>query len=217
MYSVRRYTSAMRGPGDVLYNFHWIVPGAAARAAQAWAGFLGPFLTRHGIKALINLRGPNPNYSWWRDETATCQRLGIAHRDITMDSRHLPQRAMLLDLIEAFDSAPKPFLVKCSGGQDRTSLAAALYILHRDGWSAFAKADGQFARWPYLHLPKQQQRWLRPFIAFAAQDAAGRPLAQWIAESYTPENLRDWLNANGHAGTFKGIFEKRSPANRWQW
>ena len=27
----------------------------------------------------------------------------------------------------------------------------------------------------------------------------------------------DWLEANGNAGTFKGIFEKRAPANRWQW
>ncbi len=207
----------MRGPADVLYNFHWIVPGEAARGAQAWAGFLGPFLGRHGIKALINLRGPNPNYGWWRNETAVSAARGVAHFDITLDSRHLPRRQTLLALLDAFDAAPKPFLVKCSGGQDRTSLAAALYLVHRGGWSAQARASGQFARWPYLHLPKPDQRWLKPFLDFARADAGGRPLADWIRDSYTPERLRDWLDANGHAGTFKGIFEKPSPAHKRQW
>jgi len=207
----------MRGPGDVLYNFHWIVPGEAARSAQAWGGFLGPFLKRHGIRTLINLRGPNPNYGWWRSEKRVTEALGIAHVDITMDSRHLPQRAMLAELFEAFDKAPKPLLIKCSGGQDRTSLAAALYLLHRDGWRAMAQAEAQFARWPYLHFPKEHQRWLRPFIAYAAKDAAGRPIGDWLRAAYAPEKLRDWLEANGKAGTFKGIFEKRAPAHKWQW
>jgi hypothetical protein len=207
----------MRGPGDILYNFHWIVPGEAARAAQAWAGFLGPFLARHGIVAMINLRGSNPDYGWWRNEKRVTQEKGIAHFDVVLDSRHLPTRSMLTDLLDAFDAAPKPFLVKCSGGQDRTSLAAALYLLHRKGWDARDEALAQFARWPYLHLPKPEQRWLKQFVFFAQSQVRGRPLAEWIREAYTPEAFRDWLKAGGHAGSFKAIFQRRSPANRWQW
>ena len=37
--------------------------------------------------------------------------------------------------LAAFDQAPRPFMLKCSGGQDRTSFAAALYLIHRGGWS----------------------------------------------------------------------------------
>ena len=207
----------MRGPGDVLYNFHWIVPGEAARAAQAYAGFLGPFLKRHGIRTLINLRGHNPGYGWWRYENATATAHGVQHTDVTLDSRHLPKRDTLLQLLEAFDTTPKPFLVKCSGGQDRTSLAAALFIIHRDGWSAHSRAKAQFTRLPYLHFPKTHQRWLKQFPDFAEQDARGRPLGEWIRDSYTPERLRDWLETNSHAGTFKGVFEKASPAHKRQW
>jgi hypothetical protein len=207
----------MRGPRDILYNFHWVVPGEAARAAQAWAGGLGPFLTRHGISAMINLRGPNPKHGWWHTEKRVTAARGIAHIDVVLDSRHLPTREMLVSLLKAFDDAPKPFLVKCSGGQDRTSLAAALYLLHRRGWSALEAAKAQFASWPFLHLPKPEQRWLAQFVAFAAERAKGRPLADWIAADYTPEALRDWLAANGHAGSFKAIFERRAPAHRWQW
>ena len=75
----------MRSLSDVLYNFHWVEPGKAARAAQAYAGFLGRFLKAHGIRAVLNLRGPNPGYWWWRYETGTCARLGIVHRDVKLN------------------------------------------------------------------------------------------------------------------------------------
>ena len=213
---MHRYTDAMRGPGDVLYNFHWIIPGEAARAAQAYAGFLGPFLARHGIKSLINLRGNNPKFGWWRYERRVTETRGVKHLDVMLDSRRLPLREMLVSLFDAFDRAPRPFLIKCSGGQDRTSFAAALYLIHRGGWAARDKAIGQFARFPYLHFPKEHQRWLRPFLAFAEQEARGKPISAWIRGHYDPAKLKTWLEANGHQGTFKGIFE-RPAASRWQW
>jgi len=206
----------MRGPGDVLYNFHWIVPGEAARAAQAYAGFLGPFLKRHGIRCLINLRGPNPKFGWWRYERRVAEARGIEHIDVMLDSRHLPRRHMLVDLIAAFDRAPRPLLIKCSGGQDRTSLAAALYLIHRDGWSAMDRAQAQFARFPFLHFPKEHQRWLRRFLHYARDEAAGRPIAAWLRDSYDPEKLKFWLESQGQGGSFKAIFEK-PVGSRWQW
>ena len=38
------YAIGREQSGDILYNFHWVVPGEAARAMQAWAGGLKPFL-----------------------------------------------------------------------------------------------------------------------------------------------------------------------------
>jgi hypothetical protein len=203
----------MRSLGDILYNFHWVVPGECARAAQAWAGGVGPFLEKRGIKALINLRGRNDDLSWWRKETGAAQARGIAHLDAMLDSRKLPTKAMLARLIEAFDQAPRPFVLKCSGGQDRTSFAAALYLVHREGWSAMDKARAQYARFPYLHFPKQHQRWLKPFLDFAAEDAAGLPLSLWIRDHYTPEHLKDWLDGRGLENSYAGIFviPTRSP------
>ena len=206
----------MRSLGDILYNFHWVVPGDCARAAQAWAGGIGPFLEKRGIKALINLRGRNDDLSWWKNETAAANARGIAHLDAMLDSRKLPTRAMLQRLIEAFDQAPRPFLLKCSGGQDRTSFAAALYLIHRGGWSAFDAAAAQYARFPYLHFPKAHQRWLRPFLDFAREDAKGASLSAWIATSYAPERLQTWLATRQLADSHAGIFTvpTRSP-NQW--
>jgi len=206
----------MRSLGDILYNFHWVVPGDCARAAQAWAGGVGPFLERRGIKALINLRGRNDDLSWWKKETGATEARGIAHLDAMLDSRKLPTQPMLIRLVEAFDEAPRPFVLKCSGGQDRTSFAAALYLIHRDGWAAIKEARAQYAHFPYLHFPKRNQRWLRPFLDFAAEDAHGVPLAQWIRERYSAERLKQWLDQKGFAGSYAGIFvvPTRSP---FQW
>ncbi|HWM61602.1 MAG TPA: hypothetical protein VNN98_05585, partial [Rhizomicrobium sp.] len=71
---------------DILYNFHWVVPGEAARAMQAWAGGLRPFLKQRGIAAIINLRGRNDDLAWWKQETAIAKSAGIAHLDAMLDS-----------------------------------------------------------------------------------------------------------------------------------
>lgn len=206
----------MRSPGDILYNFHWVVPGDAARAAQAWAGGVQSFLHKRGIRAIINLRGRNDDLSWWRGETRAAAAIGAQHFDTMLDSRKLPTRAMLVTLMEAFDAAPRPFMLKCSGGQDRTSFAAALYLIHRGGWSAYDAAAAQFARFPYLHFPKKHQRWLRPFLDFAREESKGVPLKDWIANRYSPERLKEWLDAHGLNDTYAGIFlvPTRSP---FQW
>lgn len=198
----------MRSLPDILYNFHWVIPGEVARSAQAYAGFLGGFLRRRGIRSVVNLRGRHPERAWWRYENRVCERLGIAHLDAKLNSRRLPTRAILIDLIAAFDAAPTPLLIKCSGGQDRSSFAGALYIVHRKGWSAFDEANAQFAAWPYLHRPKAQQRWLKPFLEFAREDSRGRPLIDWIAADYTAEALKAWLEARGLGGAFRGLYDK---------
>lgn len=206
----------MRNLGDILYNFHWVVPGEAARAMQDWAGGMAGFLRRRGVRAIINLRGRNQDLSWWKKETAIAKAGGIAHFDAMLDSRKLPTREMLERLIESFDAAPRPFLLKCSGGQDRTSFAAALYLIHRDGWGAMQSAQAQFARLPYLHFPKRHQRWLKVFLDFARQDSSGLPLKEWINQRYSPQNLKAWLDGHGLADGYAAIFTvpTRSP---YQW
>ncbi|MDE2183879.1 MAG: hypothetical protein KGJ78_12745 [Alphaproteobacteria bacterium] len=201
---------------DILYNFHWIREGEAARSSQAHFGGLGRLMRRHGLKSILNLRGENSDLSWWRYERHVCERLAARHIDTMLDSRKLPTRAMLTTLIDAFDQAPRPFLLKCSGGQDRTSLAAALYLIHRDGWSGREIAERHFAALPYLHFPKKHQRWLRLFPGYAQQASQGSSLADWIRQAYTPEDFADWLRQRGQGDTFDRIFTVPT-RSRWQW
>lgn len=202
----------MRALPDILYNFRWIREGEAARSSQAYFGGLTRLMRRHGLKAVVNLRGENSDLSWWRYERAVCERLGARHFDAMLDSGKLPLRPMLVRLVDVFDEAPRPFLLKCSGGQDRTGFAAALYLIHRDGWGAEGAAREQFASFT---SPKTYQRWLKAFVAFAKEEAKGRALADWIRSDYDPGRLVEWLGRHGLADGYKRIFDKpeRSP---WQ-
>ncbi len=197
----------MRRPLDLLYNFHWVLPGHAARSAQAYLGFLAPFLRSNGIRAVINLRGPNPGWRWWREEKRICAAMGIRHFDSMLSSKRLPTPGMLRNLLDAFDAAPAPLLLKCSGGQDRTSLAAGLYLIHQRGWGAYDAAMAQFSFWPHLHMPRRNQTWLAQFPAFARDAAGGRDLRDWIVDGYRWENFRLWLEAQGKGDSFAGVYE----------
>ena len=196
---------------DILYNFHWVRHGEVARSSQAYFGGLTRLMKRHGLRSIVNLRGENSDLSWWRYERRVCEQLGARHFDTMLDSRKLPTRPMLVRLMDAFIDAPRPFLLKCSGGQDRTGLAAALYLIHRDGWSARDAAMAEFAG-----SAKKHQRWLSLFIAFADEEARGRPVAEWIRNDYEPERLAQWLKSHGHADSFEKIFVVPT-RSKWQW
>ncbi|HEY1709047.1 MAG TPA: hypothetical protein VGG10_12335 [Rhizomicrobium sp.] len=201
----------MRKPLDVLYNFHWVVPGEAARSSQAYVRRLGAFLEAHRLRGMINLRGHHPRFRWWRYETAVCKRHGVAYFDAILDSRRLPLASMLVALFDAFDAVPRPFLIKCAGGQDRSSFAAALYVVHTKGWSAMNEAQAQFARFPYLHFPKREQRWLQQFLSFAHAQAGETPLSEWVRRGYDQAAFEAWLKTNGMEGYSAGSMKPWTP------
>jgi len=194
---------------DRLYHLHWVNSGLA-RSAQPYLGFYAAFLRPHGFKSIINLRGPNPEFGWWRHEKQTAEALGIAHFDVKLSSKYLPSRSGLAQLFAAFETAQTPLLLKCSGGQDRTSLAAALYLIQRKGSAALAEAEGQFALWPYLHRPKSYQLWLKEFPAYAVGQAGGLALDAWARNRYDPQAFAQFLAAKGMSKSFRA-FQAEAP------
>ena len=74
------------------------------------------------------------------------------------------------------------------------------------GWGAMEQAKAQFAGLPYLHFPKREQRWLQAFPEFAREASGGRPIGEWIRESYDPQVLAQWLDHRLGPGSFRGIY-----------
>jgi hypothetical protein len=198
------YAQIMSALLDRLYHLHWVTQDVA-RCAQPYLGFYRGFLRTHGFKSLINLRGENADFAWWRTEKRVVQELGIAHFDVKLSSRNLPSRSGLARLFVAFEQARTPILLKCSGGQDRTGLAAALYVLEAKGSAALPEAENQFALWPYLHRPKAYQLWLREFPAYALAEAHGTPLGQWAQTRYDPKAFAAFLGAKGLSHSFRAF------------
>ena len=66
-------------------------------------------------------------------ETAAAARLGIAHIDFAMSDRRPLSGADATRLVALMRAAPKPLLIYCRAGSDRTGPAAALYLASVDG------------------------------------------------------------------------------------
>ena len=185
-----------------LHNWHRVDEGLY-RSAQMYGGRTAALLDSHGIRTVINLRGENPNSNWYLPERSSCESLGITYLDRSLHSRRLPEKQALADLLESFQTAEAPVLIKCSGGADRTGLAAGLYLLQKHGVSAIDAARRQLSVLPYLHLPKRYQHWIRRLPEFYVTENEGLPLDQWIQERYTTDGFADWLDARGLDGSWR--------------
>jgi uncharacterized protein (TIGR01244 family) len=132
-------------------NFHEVIPAEFYRAAQPTAADLERYHARYGIASIINLRGANTNAPWYNEEIAAAKKLGITHFDFPMKAARELTEAQAKTLIELMKNAPKPLLIHCKSGADRTGLAAALYL------AAIAKSGEEVAErqlWMhYGHMP----------------------------------------------------------------
>lgn len=193
------------------YNWHWVEkPGAdkksgLARSAQLYAigGHATTLLRHHGIRSILNLRGENAGKPWYDGLKAAADDLDVGLNSLSFSSRRLPQREILLDLLGLFDSSARPMLMLCSGGADRTSFAAALAVLHARGVDGVDTARRHLRPVPYFHIPKHEQRWIRVFFDWFLETRDGRPLRQWLEETYSPDTFAAWMRDNGMDGYWR--------------
>jgi len=131
-------------------NFHTVVAGEVYRSNQVTPEALASYTADHGIRSVLNLRGAAPGVQWYDNEIAASAALGLEHVDFRMSASHELSDADAAQLIALMREMPKPMLVHCQFGADRTGLAMALYLgaIRGAGESA---AGGQLSIW-YGHV-----------------------------------------------------------------
>jgi protein tyrosine/serine phosphatase len=132
-------------------NLHEIAHESVYRSAQLSPGELSEILREKHIRTVINLRGSNPGVNWYDDEVAITRQTGAQHISLRMSALRELDDALLDQLVNILRTAPKPLLIHCAGGADRTGLASALYELEVMRWSAADASDQLSFR--YGHFP----------------------------------------------------------------
>lgn len=132
-------------------NEHVVVAGELYRSAQPTKAEVEQYAREFGIKSILNLRGVNEGSPWYDEEVAAAQDLGIKFINFRMKAARELTSEQANELIEVMRSAPKPLLIHCHAGADRTGLASALYVaaVAKQGEEA---AEAQFSL-KYGHLP----------------------------------------------------------------
>lgn len=154
-------------------NIHTVARGQFYRSAQLDAEDLAETIADKRIRTVINLRGKSDE-DWYRDERAVSQRAGVRYVDFGLSAGEDLTTAQLDRLVALVKDAPKPILVHCYGGADRSGLASAAYQLVVARLSPGQAAE-QLTFW-YGHFP-----WFRSHTA-----AMDRSFDRLVARTETP-------------------------------
>lgn len=134
-------------------NFHEVIAGQIYRSSQLGDAQLAQYVKANGIKTIINLRGENGTSSWYRHETETAEKLGVEHIDFGMSARKELGLARMAQLVQIMRDAPKPLLIHCKSGADRTGLAAAIYVSRVAGLDEETAERQLSIRYGHLGIP----------------------------------------------------------------
>ena len=108
-------------------NFHAITAGQAYRSAQLDRDELEDYIRKYSIKSILNLAGRKSSDHHYRDEIEVCRELNIVHHDLRLPADRMPANQKIDRLISILKTTPRPVLIHCKAGADRTGLAAAIW------------------------------------------------------------------------------------------
>ena len=110
-------------------NFHTVIANEVYRSAQLGPTTLKHLLQKHKIRSVINLRGKNPEASWYQAEVEATAESDASHYDVDLTSTSLPRVDQLHNLFHLLNDSERPVLVHCASGADRSGLASAMALL----------------------------------------------------------------------------------------
>ncbi|MBC6716571.1 tyrosine-protein phosphatase [Aurantimonas sp. DM33-3] len=163
-------------------NVHTVENATVYRSGQLNATDLDALIDSTGIRSILNLRGAHPDASWYREEWNVARRRGIVYRSIAISAGSEPDVATMQEIEQAMADAPKPLLIHCMGGSDRTGLASAIYEYAIAGKPEGVAADQlsfAYGHFPWLGSSTgAMDRAFERFVTFSEAATAAKPSTQ---------------------------------------
>lgn len=133
----------------VLLNLHRIEGTQVYRSAQPDEGLLRRLVNENGLKSILKLNSRNSSARSGQEEQIAGQ-LGLQMVYLPMAMHRLPSRQEMINLLAAIETAPRPMLIHCNAGADRTGLAAVMVAMQRG--ESFEQAVNQQLSVRFLHV-----------------------------------------------------------------
>jgi len=134
------------------HNRHEVAPGLLYRSAQLPVSEFVSLAKQARLKTVINLRGENVGQAWYDAQYRAAQELGIGFINYRMSASRELTGEQMSELAQVLRCAPKPILIHCGSGSDRTGLACALFLLEAGYPSTVVvgQLSLRFGHFPYL-------------------------------------------------------------------
>lgn len=107
-------------------NFHKVDENLY-RSAQLFSFNLPHYIQKYKIHSIINLRG-GEGKEFYNDEIRISKEHNVTHYNYSISDRKIQSIATMEEIVNLLKQAPKPILIHCKAGADRTSLVSALYL-----------------------------------------------------------------------------------------
>jgi protein tyrosine/serine phosphatase len=136
-----------------LGNIHVVKEGVLYRSAQLDRAEFEKVISRYRIKSILNLRGASRGQSWYEDEISTAVALQVVHFDYGISEGDVISAGQVNEILEIVRRAPRPILVHCLGGADRTGLVSALFLAElekRPASEAARQLSLMYGHFPFL-------------------------------------------------------------------
>ncbi len=152
-------------------NFHEVISGELYRSAQPTAAMISYAVKEEGIKTILNLRGANPERDWYQNELGAIKSLDVNFIEFRMSSKRELTKQDTDKLLEIMRKAPKPLMIHCQGGADRSGLAVALYLAVIKKYPADVAENQISIRFGHIGLPYLSKTF--------AMDSTFEKIEQW--------------------------------------
>lgn len=109
-------------------NVHTVIEGELYRSATLSPDRLQQVIESRGIRTIVNLRGRAERSDWYREEARIASAADVRLIDLRWSARRELTDEEVATFFEVLADAPRPILIHCLSGADRTGLASALYL-----------------------------------------------------------------------------------------
>jgi protein tyrosine/serine phosphatase len=110
-------------------HFQSVVPGCVYRSGQPSPCDLERLSACYGLRAVVNLRGDFEPRGDYEAERRTAERLRLQYIEVGLWANRMPPARDAQRLLEVLEVTPKPLLLHCHSGIDRSGLAAGMALL----------------------------------------------------------------------------------------
>ena len=187
LHVVRKFDSIR----ETFDNFYAVEKDMFYRSKQLSSTNLDFYIKKYGIKSVVNLRGVNKHRKWWKKERQVTLDNNVYFYNISMRAEKLPSKHNIKKLINIFESAPKPILVHCFYGADRTGEACAVWSLMRDEIKKVDLNESKKKALEQLSIKYGHIKKIMPAKTFFIELWQGK---QWAIDEYDPSLYKKYYD-----------------------